>query len=92
MTTLSWIRKKWFVSDMTYLHQLKKGQCGRLVAFDHEADVKRQSESKGIFEGGIISVISHHFVMVFRIDSRCFALSKKLVENLRVIPLNTMEG
>ena len=67
---------------------MKNGEYARLVKFDHSQEIKKKCESKGIFEGSIILVISNRWVMVFRIDSKVYALSKHLAGCIQVIPLN----
>ena len=76
---------------MTRLYELKNGEYARLVEIDHDMNGKKRFESKGILGGSIISMISNHWVIVLRIDSSVFALSKNLAEKIRVIPLNTIE-
>jgi Fe2+ transport system protein FeoA len=76
---------------MTRLHQLRNGEYARLVEIDHDQAIKKRCESKGIIEGSIISVISSRWVVVFRIDSSVYVLSRHIAEHIRVIPLNTVE-
>jgi len=79
------------MGSMTWLYQLKNGEYARLVEIDHDPKDKTRYESKGIVEGSIFLVISNHRVIVFRIGSSVFALSKHLAKRFRVIPLNTSE-
>ena len=72
---------------MVMLSQLKPGSFARIVKIDNSLFIRDKLNSKGIFEGCFIMVISCFGLITFNANSKIFSISKVLAKNVRVIKL-----
>jgi len=72
---------------MVMLSQLKPGSFARIVKIDNSLFIRDKLNSKGIFEGCFIMVISCFGLIVFKLDKRIFSIDYKIAGKIRVIEL-----
>jgi Fe2+ transport system protein FeoA len=72
---------------MVMLNQLKSGSFARIVKIENRSFIRKKLNSKGIFEGSFIRVISCFGLIVFKIEKKTFSIDDKLAEKIRVIEL-----
>jgi len=90
MNTIQIINYNWRLYEMTMLNQLKSGDIARIVNFEDGYELRYKFESKGLFEGSIIRVVSSFGLFTFSINSKIFSVNSQIAKKVRIIKLNQL--